>query len=79
VDSGSEIMERKTILLADDDAALRFLYQEVLPDEGYDVIVARNGKEALRFVEERSPDLVVLDIVMREMDGLEALPPILRS
>lgn len=72
-------MEGKTILIADDDEALRFLYQEALSDEGYDVIVARNGKEALTLVEERSPDLVVLDIVMPEMDGLEALPQILRK
>jgi two-component system response regulator (stage 0 sporulation protein F) len=72
-------MKGKTIPVADDDQALRFLYQQVLSDEGYDVIAARNGKEALKLVQERSPDLVVLDIMMPEMDGLETLPQILRK
>lgn len=72
-------MENKTILIVDDDEGQRLLCREILTHEGYNVIVARNGREALRIVEEGKPDLVVLDIVMPEMDGLEALPQILRK
>jgi CheY-like chemotaxis protein len=70
--------KRKTILVVDDDEDERFLCQEVLADEGYDVIVAKDGKEALERVEQTPPDLVILDIVMPEMDGMEAMIRILR-
>lgn len=72
-------MEKKTILVVDDGESERSLYHEVLTDEGYDVMVAKDGKEALKKVEQRPPDLVILDIVMPTMDGLEALPQILRK
>jgi two-component system response regulator (stage 0 sporulation protein F) len=71
--------KKKTILVVDDDENQRFLCQEVLTDEGYDVMVAKDGKEALRKVEQRLPDLVILDIVMPEMDGMEAMTRILRK
>ena len=74
------VMEkRKTILVVDDDENQRLLYQEVLTDEGYDVLVAKDGKEALEEVEQKTPDLVILDIVMPEMDGMEAMTRILRK
>ena len=69
----------KVILVVDDDENQRFLCQEVLSDEGYDVMLARDGKEALARVEEKTPDLVILDIVMPEMDGMEAMTRILRK
>ena len=72
-------MDKKTILVVDDDESHRFLCQEVLTDEGYTVMVARDGKEALEKVEKRNPDLVILDIVMPEMDGMEAMTRILRK
>jgi CheY-like chemotaxis protein len=71
--------KKKTILVVDDDENQRLLCQEVLTDEGYDVMVAKDGKEALRKVEQRLPDLVILDIVMPEMDGMEAMTRILRK
>jgi CheY-like chemotaxis protein len=71
--------EKKTILVVDDDENQRFLCQEVLTDEGYTVLVAKDGKEALRKVEQKRPDLVILDIVMPEMDGMEAMTRILRK
>jgi len=71
--------EKKTILVVDDDENQRFLCQEVLTDEGYNVLVAKDGKEALRKVEQKRPDLVILDIVMPEMDGMEAMTRILRK
>lgn len=65
------------ILIVDDDDGLRELYRGILMDEGYDVFMAKNGKEALLKVEREKPDLVVLDIVMPKMDGMEALSRII--
>ncbi len=76
---GVKPMVKKTILVVEDDECERLLYHEVLTDEGYDVMLAKNGKGAVKKVEQKDPDLVVLDIVMPEMDGLEALPRILHK
>jgi len=67
----------KKILVVDDEKNIRSLYEKELQDEGYAVTLAGNGREALeRFSSER-PDLVVLDIRMPGMDGLEALGKLL--
>ena len=63
----------ESILVVEDDENLRCLYEEELRDEGYQVILARNGKEATETVERMPIGLMVLDIVMHVMDGLEAL------
>jgi CheY-like chemotaxis protein len=63
----------KKILIVDDEENLRELYKQELLDEGYSVILAANGKEALQRIEEENPDLVVLDIRMPEMNGIETL------
>lgn len=68
---------KKRILVVEDAEVLRFLYEEELKAEGYEVFMAGNGKEAIQKLEEGKPDLVVLDIVMPVMDGIEALTPIL--
>jgi two-component system response regulator (stage 0 sporulation protein F) len=68
---------KNKILLVDDDG-LRDLYRKELEDEGHEVLTAINGKEALQKLEKEKPDLVVLDIVMPKMDGMEALGRILR-
>jgi DNA-binding response OmpR family regulator len=65
--------KNRTILVVDDEESIRFLYREELEDEGYTVIVARDGEEALRKVRDDSPDLVTLDIRMPGMDGIEVL------
>ncbi len=67
----------KTILVVDDDEAIRILLQEELAEEGYRVITASNARDALKMVETEPLDLVILDIRMPGMDGLEALPRIL--
>ena len=67
----------KKILVAEDEEGLRLLYKEELESEGYEVLTAQNGKEAIQQLEEGKPDLVILDIVMPVMDGMEALGRIL--
>ena len=62
-----------TILLVEDEANQRLLYRMELEDEGYHVVTAGNGREALQEAERTRPDLVVLDLRMPGMDGLEAL------
>lgn len=64
---------KKKVLVVDDDEGLRNLYKEELEEEGYEVITAKNGKEALQALGKEKPDLIVLDIVMPKMDGMEAL------
>ena len=66
-----------TLLIVDDEANQRRLYQEELSDEGYTIKLAENGKEALESIAAVPPDLVVLDIRMPVMDGLEALGKII--
>lgn len=66
-----------TLLIVDDEANQRRLYQEELSEEGYTIRLAQNGKEALESITEMPPDLVVLDIRMPVMDGLEALGKII--
>lgn len=61
------------ILIVDDDPSIRMLYKEELEDEGYDVVTASSGEEALRLFEETKPDLVTLDILMPDMDGIQVL------
>jgi len=65
------------ILCVDDNENLLHLYQDELSDEGYKVVVANAGKEALRKFKKESPDVVVLDIRMPGMNGIEILNAIL--
>ena len=64
---------RFTILVVDDEESVRFLYKEELEEEGYRVITAEDGEEALRKVRADKPDLITLDIRMPGMDGIEVL------
>ena len=67
----------KKVLIADDEPAIRKLYERELKKEGYDVLFATNGQEAVQMVREGHPDVIVLDIRMPGMDGLEAMGRIL--
>lgn len=61
------------ILLIDDDQTLQKLFSQFLTRKGLEVSLAENGKEGLRMMQENRPDLIVTDIMMPEMDGLEIL------
>ena len=63
----------KTILVVDDEESICQSLQGILTDEGYEVRTAGSGEEALKAIEEDLPDLVLLDIWLPGMDGLEAL------
>ena len=57
------------ILIAEDDVHIREGLNDLLSREGYDIIVAENGRVALNLFQQQSPDFVILDIMMPEMDG----------
>ena len=66
-----------TILLVEDDKNQRLLYEQELKHDGYEVVTASDGKEALEKVQEQLPDIVIMDINMPKMDGIEAMGRIL--
>ncbi len=66
-------MEKKRILLVDDEEGIQLLYREELKEEGFTVISAYNGDEALEKFRQEAPDLVILDINMPGMNGIEVL------
>ena len=65
-----------TVLVVDDAAFMRMRAAKLLAEEGYDIIEAGNGVEALKLYQENKPDCVLMDITMPEMDGLTALKEI---
>ncbi|HEY0072622.1 MAG TPA: response regulator, partial [Abditibacteriaceae bacterium] len=71
------IMEPKTILVVEDDTNQRELYIEELKGEGYNAIGAANGRDALQFASNQNLDLIILDINMPGMDGLDTLSHLL--
>ena len=62
-----------SILVVDDEESILTSLSSILQDEGYEVVVAKNGVEALRIYTMDPPDLMLLDIWMPEMDGMETL------
>lgn len=61
------------LLIVEDEDSLRELYAEELAEEGYEILRAENGKAAVELVKKESFDLIIMDIRMPEMDGIEAL------
>ncbi len=68
---GKMVKSEIRILIADDDPAIRNLLTLELRDEGYEVISAENGEQALTILGENQVDLIILDIMMPEKDGWE--------
>jgi DNA-binding response OmpR family regulator len=66
-----ERTKRHKILVVDDDPYIRELILETLGDGKYDPVVARDGREALQICETDRPDIIVLDVMMPDLDGLE--------
>ena len=66
-------MPKSRILVIDDEAAIRDSLRMTLEYEGYDFVGAATGQEGLALAEREAPDLVLLDVKMPGMDGLEVL------
>lgn len=65
--------KRPTVLFVDDERHIRTLVRYNLDRDGYQVLLAANGKEGLRMAQKEEPSLILLDVMMPEMDGLEVL------
>jgi two-component system nitrogen regulation response regulator NtrX len=63
----------KTVLIVDDELAIRETLEQILSYEGYEVLKAASGAEALQMVEKKEPDAILLDVKMPRMDGFEVL------
>ncbi|WP_100611007.1 response regulator transcription factor [Confluentibacter lentus] len=66
-------MNKKKIVLAEDNSTLSLLLKFRLEKEGYELFVATDGKEALELIESQSPDLILSDIMMPFVSGLEVI------
>ncbi len=66
-------MAQKHILVTDDDPLISRMYQHKLVADGYDVETAADGQEALAKVAAKKPDLILLDVMMPKMNGVETL------
>jgi len=64
------------ILFVDDEEPIRILYSEELAEEGYEVIPCEDVSKLMELIEQRQPDLVVMDIRLGEYDGLDLLQDI---
>jgi CheY-like chemotaxis protein len=68
----TEIMPTK-VLIVEDDQLIQKMYQKIFTFEGYDVVVASDGEEGLAKVQTDAPGVVLLDIMMPKMNGMEVL------
>lgn len=68
-----------TIMIVDDEPRACQLFEKILREEGYRVVTATSGQLALELVSEARPQLILLDIVMPEMDGLATLKELRRQ
>lgn len=65
-------MQRKMVLVVDDEDITRQAYAALLEESGYRVVEAENGGEAIRRVHEHAPDVILMDILMPVVSGIEA-------
>jgi len=67
----STAMDNKKILIADDNENIRDALTYLLEDEGYELLLAKDGADTLRKVREKKPDILFLDIMMPEINGYD--------
>lgn len=66
-------MSRPLVLVAEDDFNVRLTLEIVLEDEGFEILMAADGEEALRAARESHPDVILLDQIMPKLDGKQVL------
>ena len=67
------------ILVVDDDPEVRMATRDFLSSKGYEVVVAEGGREAIRLIDASPPDVVLLDVLMPDIDGMETLKRIVAT
>lgn len=67
---------KKKILIVEDDQAISAMYQTKLEAEGYEIIIAGSGGQALEIAKEKQVDLILLDIILPQLDGFSVLKEI---
>jgi len=67
------------ILVVDDDPEVRMATRDFLSSKGYEVVLAEGGREALRLLDASPPDVVLLDVAMPDLDGMETLKRIVAT
>lgn len=65
--------DRKKVLVVDDEASIREIYKKEFVDNGFDVILAADGEEGLLKAGEKTPQLILLDIMLPKMSGIDVL------
>ncbi len=73
------ISEKQTILLVEDSPTIRLLYRKVLETDGFDVVEAEDGESGWEMAVSREPDLILLDLILPDSNGLEVLERIRAS
>ncbi|MDZ7798022.1 MAG: response regulator [Patescibacteria group bacterium] len=68
--------KKQKILLVEDDTFLSGMYVSKLDIEGFETVLASEGKQGLKMVKQENPDLILLDIILPKMDGFEILKEI---
>ena len=71
--SPQNMSEKKKIVLAEDNSVLSLLLKFRLEKDGYHLLIAKNGKEALELIETENPDLILTDVMMDYVSGLEVI------
>lgn len=64
---------RKKVCVVDDEDSIRDIYKTALEQSGYDVVTAIDGEDGLKVVRQEKPDVVLIDIMMPKIDGLEMM------
>ncbi len=75
----AEGVERKTILVVDDSVVIRKMVEIALENENYEIVTVANGKDALSYLDNKEPNLVILDIMLPDVNGLDILKAIKAS
>jgi len=71
--------QAKKVMIVDDDPVVRILISEYLGEHGYEVFVAKGGQECLENLEKNMPDVLVLDLLMPDMNGMQVLQNIRKN